>query len=65
MKFRTKEESNRAQQEEFLKLSGAERVVRFFELSRRMLRFPSRAKRDSSENFILEFKKKDEVGGKH
>lgn len=46
IKFRTKEESNREQQKEFLALSPHERVVRFFELIRQVNRF----KTDKQEN---------------
>jgi hypothetical protein len=43
IKFQTKEESNRLQQEEFLKLSGAERFQSFLNLSRRINQlFPSK-----------------------
>ncbi len=43
IKFQTKEESNRQQQEDFLKLSGGERFQSFLNLSRRMNQlFPSK-----------------------
>lgn len=56
--FQTKEESNSKQREEFLKLSGAERLVAFFELSRKINKFPSKVKVDKTiGNFIIEKKK--------
>lgn len=57
IRFITKEESNKVRQEEFLKLSPAERVISFFELSRRILKFPSRATNDSKQH-NFELKKK-------
>jgi hypothetical protein len=57
IRFMTKEESNKLRQEEFLKLSPAERVMSFFELSRRILKFPTRATTDSKQN-NFELKKK-------
>ncbi len=38
--YRSKEESKRIQQEEFLRLSGAERFYAFLALSERMSKFP-------------------------
>jgi hypothetical protein len=56
--FQTKEESNAKQREAFLKLSGAERLVAFFELSRKINRFPLKVKIDKTiGNFIIEKKK--------
>ncbi len=55
MRFETKEESNRRRQEEFLKLSGGERVMRFLKLSMQMKKFPTTAKPDKSSNFIIDF----------
>jgi hypothetical protein len=40
IRFQTKEESNRQQQEEFLELSGGERFMKFLELSRRINQLP-------------------------
>jgi hypothetical protein len=55
IKFQTKEESNLKQREEFLKLSGSERVTLFIELSRKINKFPTKNKVDNSKgNFILE-----------
>lgn len=60
MRFQSKEESNRMQEEEFLKLSGAERFFAFLELSRAVMRqFPQQAEKDLSKtHFVLERKKK-------
>jgi hypothetical protein len=42
MRFLTKEESNKIRQEEFLALSGEERILSFLKLSRRINQlFPS------------------------
>ncbi len=51
--FQTKEESKRKQQEEFLKLTPGERVLAFFELSRRMKDFPCKKLIEKTGNFIL------------
>jgi len=40
IRFQTKEESNRQQYEEFLKLSKVERFYSFLRLSERMSKFP-------------------------
>lgn len=51
--FRTKEESNRLRQEEFLKLSPEERFYAFLELSERMKDFPTKAPVKKNDNFII------------
>ncbi|MHA7129169.1 hypothetical protein [Algoriphagus namhaensis] len=57
IRFLTKEESNAIRQEEFLKLSGSERMIAFFKLSRRIAKFPTNNSSDSKENnFILKKK---------
>ena len=54
IRFQTKEESNRQQQEEFLKLSGAERVFAFFRLMEQVNRFPVKNKVDKNkDNFQI------------
>jgi hypothetical protein len=62
IRFRSKEESNRAQEEEFLQLSGAERFFAFLELSRAVMRqFPQKddAEPDLSKtHFVIERMKK-------
>lgn len=57
IKFQTKEESNKEQQEAFLKLSGAERVLHFFRLSREMKNFPQKKQPPKKNNFVLKKKK--------
>jgi len=58
IKFQTKEDSNRIQQENFLKLSGAERFQSFLNLSRRINQlFPSKeANNINPKNFIIYLK---------
>ena len=52
--FQTKEESNKKQLEDFLKLSGAERVLSFMRLSTEIKRnFPSQLKSEKSSNFTI------------
>jgi len=55
LEFLTKEESNRQQQEEFLKLSPAERFYAFLDLSYRLKDFPQQKnKKTISDNFVIE-----------
>ncbi|MAN28575.1 MULTISPECIES: hypothetical protein [Mesonia] len=57
IEFLTKEESNRQQQEEFLKLSPAERFYAFLDLSYRLKDFPHQEnKKPPSDNFVIEIK---------
>jgi len=62
IRFQSKEDSNREQEEEFLKLSGAERFFAFLELSRAVMQqFPQKEEytQDLSEtHFVIERKKK-------
>lgn len=51
--FRTKKESNRLQQEEFLNLSPAERFYAFLALSERLKDFPTNAPEEKSDNFTI------------
>jgi hypothetical protein len=53
IKFRTKEESNREQEKEFLALSPHERVVRFFELIRQVNRFKTDKQDNKKNNFVI------------
>lgn len=57
--FQTKEESNKLQQEAFLKLSGTERVLHFFKLSSRINQLPVKHKKDTSANFEIVIQLKD------
>lgn len=59
IRFQTKEESNNQQREDFLKLSGVERVYAFWRLMERMSRFPVKNKLTKNKsNFIIELKPK-------
>jgi len=54
LKFQTKEESKNHQMEEFLKLSGGERVWRFFALCAQINCFPiKKNKLENTENFEI------------
>lgn len=54
LSFQTKEESNRKQQEAFLKLSGPERFYRFLELMMYFKKQPTKAKKnEKKENFWI------------
>lgn len=53
LKFQTKEESNRQQEEAFLKLSKPERVWRFFELMQKSKSLPVKEKPQKANNFII------------
>lgn len=56
--YTNKEEQNKKQEEEFLKLSPTERVIQFFILSERMLFFPTKnTKKPSSNNFVISLDK--------
>jgi hypothetical protein len=59
IRFQTKEESNKQQHEEFLKLSGVERVYAFWRLMERVSRFPIKNKIDTNkDNFLIVIKSK-------
>lgn len=58
VKFKTKEESKKEQLDAFLALSGAERVMLFLRMSKRLKRFPTKYKKDYSKNFVIDFTKK-------
>ena len=53
IRFQTKEESNRQQEEAFLKLSKSERVWRFFELMQKSKSLPKKEKPSKTNNFII------------
>lgn len=54
IRFQTKEDSNKQQQEDFLKLSKTERFYSFLRLSERISRFPVKNKVDKNkDNFII------------
>lgn len=54
IRFETKEESNKRRQEEFLKLSGHERFMAFLKLMQDMKQFPTSAKPEKKDNFVIE-----------
>lgn len=59
LKFQTKEESNKIQLEEFLKLSKTERFYSFLRLSESVSKFPVKNKIDKNkDNFIIQIKPK-------
>lgn len=53
IRFETKEESNKRRQEEFLKLSGHERFMAFLKLMYDMKKFPTKAKPEKKDNFVI------------
>ncbi len=50
MRFQSKEESNRQQREEFLKLAPIDRFYSFLELSERMKDFPTKFDKDKNRH---------------
>ena len=55
--FQTKEESNKKQLEDFLKLSKAERIYCFLGLILKMKQFPTKHEiENKSNNFFIELK---------
>jgi hypothetical protein len=61
IRFQTKEESNKQQQDDFLKLSKVERVYAFWRLMERMSQFPVKNKIDKNkDNFLIVIPEKKE-----
>ncbi|MET3028365.1 hypothetical protein ABXT06_16920 [Flavobacterium sp. UW10123] len=59
IRFQTKEESNKRQQEDFLSLSKVERFYSFLRLSERISAFPVKNKVDKNkDNFLIVIKSK-------
>ena len=57
--FQTKEESNKKQLEDFLKLSKVDRIYSFLGLILKMKQFPTKHKiENKSNNFVIELKSK-------
>ncbi len=56
--YRTKEESNRIQKQEFLALTPHERIMHFLKISEQVSQFKTKTDRAQPEknNFILEMK---------
>jgi hypothetical protein len=59
IRFQTKDQSNKKQQEDFLKLSKVERIYSFLDLILKMKQFPVKNKlKDKNNNFVIELKVK-------
>jgi hypothetical protein len=60
LEFTTKEESKQMQEDDFLKLSGSERIFAFFQLCKAVRQLPKKHEQeDESGNFVLIKKTKD------
>ena len=60
IRFQTKEESNKKQEEDFLKLSKVERFYAFLRLSERMSKFPVKNKENKNkDNFLIVIERKE------
>ncbi len=53
IQFQTKEDSNKKQLDDFLKLSKQERIYSFLKLIYEMKRFPTKAASEKSSNFLI------------
>jgi len=51
--FQTKEESNKKQLDDFLKLSKQERIYSFLRLMQDVKRFPTKVLDDKKSNFLI------------
>ena len=59
--FQTKEESNKKQLEDFLKLSKVDRIYSFLGLILNMKQFPTKHKiENKNNNFVIELKEKND-----
>ena len=59
IRFQTKQESNKRQQEDFLKLSKVERIYSFLRLMERVNQFPVKNKvNKNKDNFLIVIKSK-------
>ncbi len=56
IRFQSKEESNKKQEEAFLKLTPIERIYSFLNLMELVNRFPTKTKQEKKGNFVIEFK---------
>lgn len=59
IKFQTKEQSKAAQEKAFLALPPVERIYSFFAMMQRMKDFPTKAKNEKKDNFVIEIKVSD------
>jgi len=57
IRFQTKEDSNKLQEEEFLKLTPSQRVEWFLAFSKYMKKFPSKTTNPKSDSFVISFEK--------
>ena len=53
IRFQTKEESNKKQLDDFLKLSKQERIYSFLRLMQDVKRFPTKVQDDKKSNFLI------------
>ncbi|MBE9490324.1 MAG: hypothetical protein IMY67_08535 [Bacteroidetes bacterium] len=53
IRFQTKTQSNKIQQEAFLKLSKVERIYRFLWLMERISKYPTKEIKEETDNFII------------
>jgi len=53
IQFQTKEESNKKQLDDFLKLSKQERIYSFLRLMQDIKRFPTKVEDDKKSNFLI------------
>ncbi|WP_026704108.1 hypothetical protein [Flavobacterium soli] len=58
IQFQTKDESNKTQLEDFLKLSKGERIYSFLRLMYQMKQFPMKEEPSKSGNFVITIKSK-------
>lgn len=56
--FQTKEESNKKQLDDFLKLSKSERIYSFISFMMKSKQLPKKEKAQKSTNFLIEIKSK-------
>ncbi len=54
--FQSKEESNKMQREEFLKLTPSQRVSAFFDLLYKLRKYPTHPKLEKNNNFLIVIK---------
>ena len=59
IKFQTKQESKAEQEKAFLALTPTERVYSFFAMMQRMKDFPTKAKTEKKDNFVIEINVSD------
>ncbi len=56
--FQTKEESNKKQLDDFLKLSKAERIYSFIDMIVKSKQLPKKEENQKTNNFLIEIKSK-------